>query len=197
MLCSALVFASPQLPARRADLRHQKGAPAVRTALEKVGVSTDRLVLENGAGLSRNERISADSLNQLLRAVYVSPLFTEFELALPIVTLDGTLRRRFNGSTRAGNAHLKTGTLRDVSALAGYLDAADGRRIGFVMLVNHTHARHAQAALCAMSQDPPHIDSAALPVAWLAQDADGAAWGYEAEPNKQHNSWYENEAGRM
>lgn len=34
-------------------------------------------------------------------------------------------------------------------------------------------------------------------VRWLAQDADGAWWGYEAEPNQQHNGWYENEVGRI
>lgn len=33
-------------------------------------------------------------------------------------------------------------------------------------------------------------------VAWLAQDADGTWWGYEATPNEQHNGWYENEIGR-
>ena len=43
------------------------------------------------------------------------------------------------------------------------------------------------------------MNTDALPdwVNWLAQDADGACWGYEAEPNKQHNGWYENEVGRI
>ena len=34
-------------------------------------------------------------------------------------------------------------------------------------------------------------------VNWIARDADGALWGYEAEPNRQHNGWYENEVGRI
>jgi D-alanyl-D-alanine carboxypeptidase/D-alanyl-D-alanine-endopeptidase (penicillin-binding protein 4) len=103
-------------------------------------------VLENGAGLSRIERISADALNQLLRAAYNSPLFAEFQSALPIVALDGTLKRRFNGSALAGNAHLKTGTLRDVNALAGYVYTVNGQRVSFVMLVNHANARRSEAA---------------------------------------------------
>ncbi len=134
----AEAFGAPATP--------DKGMRAVRALLEKKGVATEKLVLENGAGLSRIERISARSLNQLLRAAYASPLFAEFEAALPIVALDGTLRQRFNGSALAGNAHLKTGTLRDVSALAGYVDRPSGQRVAFVMLVNHARASQARAA---------------------------------------------------
>ena len=124
----------------------EKGARAVRDALTQRGISTRKLVLENGAGLSRIERVSAEALNQLLRAAYNSPLFAEFQSSLPIVAIDGTLKRRFNGSAVSGNAHLKTGTLRDVSALAGYVYAVNGRRVSFVMLVNHPNARHSEAA---------------------------------------------------
>ncbi|MBU2641317.1 MAG: D-alanyl-D-alanine carboxypeptidase/D-alanyl-D-alanine-endopeptidase [Gammaproteobacteria bacterium] len=123
-----------------------KSARAVRVALARRGVSTHKLVMENGAGLSRIERVSATTLNQLLRAAHASPLFSEFESALPIVAIDGTLKRRFNGSPLAGSAHLKTGTLRDASALAGYVYTASGRRMVFVMLVNHANAKRAQSA---------------------------------------------------
>jgi len=124
----------------------EKGARAVDDVLTRRGVPTRKLVLENGAGLSRIERISADALNQMLRAAYRSPLFAEFESALPIVAIDGTLKRRFNGSSLSGNAHLKTGTLRDVSALAGYVFTAGGQRVSFVMLVNHANADRSEAA---------------------------------------------------
>jgi D-alanyl-D-alanine carboxypeptidase/D-alanyl-D-alanine-endopeptidase (penicillin-binding protein 4) len=123
-----------------------KGRRAVQATLDEHAIATDKLVLENGAGLSRIERISARSLSQLLQAAYASPLFSEFESALPIVAIDGTLKRRFNGSPLVGNAHLKTGSLRDVSALAGYVYSARGRRIAFVMLVNHERAGRAQEA---------------------------------------------------
>jgi len=124
----------------------EKGARAVRDVLAQRGVPTRKLVLENGAGLSRIERISADALNQMLRAAYNSPLFAEFASALPIVALDGTLKRRFNGSALSGNAHLKTGSLRDVSALAGYVTTVRGQQVSFVMLVNHANARRSEAA---------------------------------------------------
>ena len=63
-----------------------------------------------------------------------------------VVAVEGTLKRRFNGSVLAGNAHLKTGTLRDVSALAGYVHTVSGERVSFVMLVNHANARQSEAA---------------------------------------------------
>ena len=124
----------------------EKAGRAVREALIRRGVPTRKLVLENGAGLSRIERVSADALNSLLRAAYGSPLFAEFQSAMPIVAIDGTLKRRFNGSPLSGSAHLKTGTLRDVSALAGYVYTAHGERVSFVMLVNHPNARRSEAA---------------------------------------------------
>jgi D-alanyl-D-alanine carboxypeptidase/D-alanyl-D-alanine-endopeptidase (penicillin-binding protein 4) len=123
-----------------------KGARAVREALQRRGVSTQKLVLENGAGLSRIERVSARALGELLAAAWRSPLFAEFESTLPIAALDGTLKRRFHGSPAAGSAHLKTGTLRDVSALAGYVYTARGERVAFVMLVNHARAAQSEAA---------------------------------------------------
>ncbi|MEW6119262.1 MAG: D-alanyl-D-alanine carboxypeptidase/D-alanyl-D-alanine-endopeptidase [Pseudomonadota bacterium] len=134
----AEAYGSPATP--------DKGAQAVRAALVRQGVATGKLVLDNGSGLSRIERISAATLAQLLRVAYRSPLFAEFESALPVLALDGTLKRRFNGSPAAGNAHLKTGTLRDASALAGTVLTARGRRVAFVMLVNHANAQRATEA---------------------------------------------------
>ena len=123
-----------------------KGIRAVREALIQRGVPTRKLVLENGAGLSRIERISAEALTQMLRAAYNSPLFSEFESALPIAAVDGTLKQRFNGSLVRGNAHIKTGSLRDVRALAGYVYTTRGKRVSFAMLVNHANAHHSEAA---------------------------------------------------
>jgi D-alanyl-D-alanine carboxypeptidase/D-alanyl-D-alanine-endopeptidase (penicillin-binding protein 4) len=123
-----------------------KGARAVRATLMRQGIPLNKLVLENGAGLSRIERVDAQLLGALLRAAHASPLSAEFESTLPIVALDGTLKRRFYGSPLVGNAHLKTGTLRDVSALAGYVYTASGRQLAFVMLVNHPNAKQADDA---------------------------------------------------
>jgi D-alanyl-D-alanine carboxypeptidase/D-alanyl-D-alanine-endopeptidase (penicillin-binding protein 4) len=72
------------------------------------------------------------------------------ESALPIAATDGTLKRRFNGSAFAGHAHLKTGSLKEVRTIAGYLMDRHGRRLAVVMFVNHPNAAQsgeAQAAL--------------------------------------------------
>lgn len=124
----------------------EKSRHAVREWLNEKHIAAPELVLENGAGLSRIERISAQTLGRLLLAAYASPNFSEFESALPILAVDGTLKRRFTDSPLAGHAHLKTGTLKDARALAGYVFNRAGKRMVFVLLVNHANADRAEAA---------------------------------------------------
>jgi D-alanyl-D-alanine carboxypeptidase/D-alanyl-D-alanine-endopeptidase (penicillin-binding protein 4) len=123
-----------------------KSVLAMHEILHAHNLDFNELFLENGAGLSRDARISAHSMGQLLLAAYKSPHFSELESALPIVATDGTLKKRFNDSAFAGHAHLKTGSLKDVSALAGYLNDRNGRRVALVMFVNHPNAAQAEAA---------------------------------------------------
>lgn len=123
-----------------------KSVMAMREILRGKNLEFPELFLENGAGLSRDERISAHSMGQLLLAAYKSPHFSELESALPIVATDGTLKKRFNGCGCSGHAHLKTGSLRDVRALAGYLNDRNGRRLIVVMFVNHDKADQSEAA---------------------------------------------------
>ena len=108
----------------------------------------DLPVMDNGSGLSRSERISAQALGRLLQTAYLSPLMPELMSSLPITGVDGTLRR--NRSRAAGNAHLKTGSLRDVVALAGYVHAASGRRYVLVAIINHPNAHAGRPALDAL-----------------------------------------------
>ncbi|MDR6213943.1 PBP4 family serine-type D-alanyl-D-alanine carboxypeptidase [Paracidovorax wautersii] len=105
-------------------------------------------VADNGAGLSRGARISAQSLARMLQVAWVSPLMPELAASLPIAGVDGTLRRTQGRAT--GSAHLKTGTLRDVSAMAGYVHAASGRRYVFVAIANHPNAPAARPAIEAL-----------------------------------------------
>ena len=100
--------------------------------------------VDNGAGLSRNAYITANGLGNMLQSAWVSPVMPEFVSSMPIVGVDGTLRR--SQSRYAGAAHLKTGTLRDASALAGYVDGASGRRYVLVAMANHANAAAARAA---------------------------------------------------
>jgi serine-type D-Ala-D-Ala carboxypeptidase/endopeptidase (penicillin-binding protein 4) len=116
---------------------------AVRGWLASRGLEMPELVLENGAGLSRIERIAPASLARLLLHAFASPLMPEFMSSLPLVGVDGTMKKR-NGA--AGNAHIKTGLLADVRAIAGYVHAASGRRYVVVAIINHPNARDGQPA---------------------------------------------------
>jgi D-alanyl-D-alanine carboxypeptidase/D-alanyl-D-alanine-endopeptidase (penicillin-binding protein 4) len=92
--------------------------------------------LENGAGLSRKERITAQALGQMLQTAYLSPVMPELMSSLPIAGLDGTLRRS-KAYAGQGAAHLKTGSLRDVTAVAGYVLGASGKRYVLIAITNH------------------------------------------------------------
>lgn len=104
------------------------------------------LVLENGAGLSRRERISAQHLAQLLRSAADSPMNAEFVASLPILGVDGSVRKRLKDTAAANQAHLKTGTLEGVKTIAGYVRAKSGREWILVFLINHPNAKQGGAA---------------------------------------------------
>jgi D-alanyl-D-alanine carboxypeptidase/D-alanyl-D-alanine-endopeptidase (penicillin-binding protein 4) len=118
----------------------------IKEWLAKKNITASELVLENGSGLSRIERISASTLAQLLDAAWRSSVMPEFVSSMPLLGLDGTLRRRNRGESIAGQAHVKTGTLNDARAIAGYVLDASGRRWIVVMMINHPSAGQAQAA---------------------------------------------------
>jgi D-alanyl-D-alanine carboxypeptidase/D-alanyl-D-alanine-endopeptidase (penicillin-binding protein 4) len=104
------------------------------------------VVLENGAGLSRKERISAESMSLLLQQAYDHPLSAELQASLPILGVDGSVRRRLRDSPAASHAHLKTGTLEGVKAIAGYVHSSSGREWVVVFFINHPYAKRGQAA---------------------------------------------------
>ncbi len=108
------------------------------------GLERREFVLENGAGLSRVERLSAAGLSRLLVGAFTGPLMPEFVSSLPLVGVDGTMRKRAGA---AGSAHIKTGLLADTRAIAGYVLAASGRRYAVVAFVNHPNANATQGAL--------------------------------------------------
>jgi D-alanyl-D-alanine carboxypeptidase/D-alanyl-D-alanine-endopeptidase (penicillin-binding protein 4) len=116
------------------------------------------LVLDNGAGLSRKARISARHIAELLQRVMQSPFHAELESSLPILGIDGTVKKRFRDSDIAGYAHLKTGTLDGVKSIAGYVRAHDGRQWIVVFIVNGRNAARAEPAQNAL-------------IEWLQQEA--------------------------
>lgn len=105
------------------------------------------LVIENGSGLSRKERISANHMGKLLLAAFQSPVMPEFIASMPIAAVDGTMRDRLAGTAVSGLAHMKTGALNNVRALAGYMLDQSGRRIAVVFFVNHANAASARTAM--------------------------------------------------
>jgi D-alanyl-D-alanine carboxypeptidase/D-alanyl-D-alanine-endopeptidase (penicillin-binding protein 4) len=122
----------------------------IRDWLAQKGLDFPELVIDNGSGLSRRNRIAADSLARLLLAAWASPVMPEFVASLPIAALDGTVRKKYNGNGFAGQAHLKTGSLEGVRGIAGYLLDRQGRRHAVVFMVNHPQAGEAQPAFDAL-----------------------------------------------
>ena len=104
--------------------------------------------IDNGSGLSRDDRITAQQLARLLQLAWASPLMPEFLSSLPVAGTDGTLKRLRGRS--AGLAHLKSGSLRDVSAVAGFVHAASGKRYVLVAIANHPNAAAARPAIDAL-----------------------------------------------
>lgn len=114
------------------------------------GLRFAELEIENGSGLSRRERISADSLNRLLLDAWKNPVMPEFISSMPIVGIDGTMKKRLNGSEASGRAHIKTGTLDGVKTAAGYALDAQSRRYAVTFFINHPKAQAGSAAIDAL-----------------------------------------------
>lgn len=128
----------------------ENGGQAIQQWLTGKRLDFPELVIDNGAGLSREARISARHLGRLLLEAYASPMMPELMSSLPVVAVDGTMEQRMKDSGVAGRAHLKTGSLEGVRSVAGYLLDAKGRRWVVVFMVNHPRAgayRTAQEAL--------------------------------------------------
>jgi D-alanyl-D-alanine carboxypeptidase/D-alanyl-D-alanine-endopeptidase (penicillin-binding protein 4) len=145
----------------------QRGAGTPEAAREivgqwlrsRVGAAAGAAVITNGSGLTRDARLSAGLLGRLLQAAWSSAVMPELMSSLPVAGVDGTLRRSRGAP---GRAHLKTGSLRDVVGVAGYVLADSGRRYSVVAIVNHPNANAARPALDAL-------------VEWAASDAPALA----------------------
>jgi serine-type D-Ala-D-Ala carboxypeptidase/endopeptidase (penicillin-binding protein 4) len=114
-----------------------RGVAAVRGLLAARGIAAPGLVLENGCGLSRIERISAETLGDVLGDAWDSQWMSELMASLPISGVDGTMKAR---NVAPGAAHMKTGLLEDTRAVAGYVQAASGKRYVVVAIINHPNA---------------------------------------------------------
>jgi D-alanyl-D-alanine carboxypeptidase/D-alanyl-D-alanine-endopeptidase (penicillin-binding protein 4) len=102
--------------------------------------------MDKGSGLSREARISPQALAALLQWVWLQPFMPEMMSSLPLTGVDGTMKR----SKSTASAHLKTGSLRDVMGVAGYVDGPQGQRYVLVAMVNHANAHQARPVIDAL-----------------------------------------------
>ena len=108
----------------------------IRQWLAKKGITAPHLVMENGSGLSRAERVSAREMAQMLQAAWKSPYAAEFISSLPIAGKDGTMRKRLKTTAMNGQAHIKTGTLNTVRAISGFSRDSNGDTWAVVAILN-------------------------------------------------------------
>lgn len=99
-------------------------------------IGTQGMLVDNGSGLSRTGRIAPAQMAGVLQAMQQSPWAPEFQSSLPIVALDGTMRKRLLNSPAAARARIKTGTLKNVVAIAGYVPDANNQLCVVVAMIN-------------------------------------------------------------
>lgn len=130
------VSGSSPIPGVATDTTIIRSDLAVRDWMRKHAIDDTGMVLENGSGLSRLERISPLQMAGVLQAGLHSNWAPEFLASLPIVAVDGTMRKRLHDSAAAARARMKTGTLRNVVAIAGYVPDASGQQCVVVAMIN-------------------------------------------------------------
>jgi len=113
------------------------GRRAIKDWLDNIGIPAPELVLDNGSGLSRNARITARTLGMLLEHANKSPYQPEFFASLPLVGVDGTVKKRLNGKIPPGYVRIKTGLINDVRSMAGYVRSKNGNDYFVVALQNY------------------------------------------------------------
>ncbi len=149
---------SNNLISRHLLLSLSKGFPREVATLQKAqqvfaqwllqrGVTAEDVSLENGSGLSRNERAKARTFATLLKEAWSTKYHKDFKDSFPIVGVDGTMSSRLKRSLATGKALIKTGTLNDVRSVAGYVTTKDNKTYAMVAVVNHAHASRAVPAL--------------------------------------------------
>ena len=127
--------------------KKESGNRVISSWLNSIGIDTRELVLENGSGLSRTTRVSARILGKMMQHAWNSPFYAEFSSSLPIAGIDGTMRKRLNGNITAGNIRIKTGLIRDVRSMAGYVKSKNGKHYLVVSLHNYPSIQNTTGTL--------------------------------------------------
>jgi D-alanyl-D-alanine carboxypeptidase/D-alanyl-D-alanine-endopeptidase (penicillin-binding protein 4) len=112
------------------------GARVVTDTVKRFGISP---VVRDGSGLSRGDRTSPRQVVGLLKGMAESEAYEAFDASLPVVGRNGTMYKRMRGTAAQDRCHTKTGTLHDVSALAGYCTTTGGEHLAFAFLMNRVY----------------------------------------------------------
>ncbi|MFM6940424.1 MAG: D-alanyl-D-alanine carboxypeptidase [Candidatus Planktophila sp.] len=107
--------------------------------LAGMGISTSNLVIKDASGLSKENRVSAEQISQLLMVMYHDPKFAPLIAGLPVGGVSGTLRHRFieTAPEAVGLVRAKTGTLNGTTNLAGYVQSGDHEYIFVIIADRH------------------------------------------------------------
>lgn len=137
---------SPDFPARPATLSDARRR--MSGWLAQQGLAKDDMVVGNGSGLAHEERGRARAMVSLLCQAWRGPNAAVFLESLPVAGEDGTMGARLRGPVSQGRrAYLKTGTLSDTRALAGYVQGRSGRMYAVAAFINDPKAGKGRRAL--------------------------------------------------
>jgi D-alanyl-D-alanine carboxypeptidase/D-alanyl-D-alanine-endopeptidase (penicillin-binding protein 4) len=125
----------------------------LRVTLDRLGLDLSSAVLRDGSGLSHQNRVSARQVCELLVIMRRHPHAGVFRESLAVAGEEGSMKRRLSGSRR-GRLVGKTGTLRQVSTLAGYLTRDGGGELAFALLINGNKAGDLLQRICGVLADP-------------------------------------------
>ena len=117
----------------------EKGRAAIEAWLQRRGLSMPGMFIDNGSGLSRRTRVTAEGFGRMLLDAWRHPQMADLMASMPIAAMDGTLRSRYRGDM-AGRMYLKTGRLDGVASIAGLVTSRSGQRFVVVVIVNEENA---------------------------------------------------------
>jgi PBP4 family serine-type D-alanyl-D-alanine carboxypeptidase len=129
----------------------EAGHEAIDDFLHRLGVPAEPWSLQDGSGLSRSDVLTPHGMVALLAAMDRHRYAAAFRDSLPIAGVDGTLENRMKGTPAQGRVVAKTGTIRHVNALAGYVTNRTGERLAFAVFVNH-HTGGSGGAVAAIDE---------------------------------------------
>jgi serine-type D-Ala-D-Ala carboxypeptidase/endopeptidase (penicillin-binding protein 4) len=124
----------------RGEGDNETGLQVVNEFLIESGIDSEKIRLNDGCGLSRENLVTPRFQTSLLQFLSTRPYFDLFLNTLAISGTDGTLRNRLSASEVRGSIHAKTGTLNGVTALSGYMTTKSGRNLIFSIFANNVNA---------------------------------------------------------